>query len=72
LSKEIVSISLAPSSSDFELTAQIFGEEVHVRRFGTDGDVLRARELVSQYRQRLRQPNRLLLRWVAEQIEGEQ
>lgn len=49
MSKEIVSISLAPSSSDFELTAQIFGEKVHVRRFGTDGDVLRARELVSQF-----------------------
>jgi predicted amino acid dehydrogenase len=49
LSKEIVSISLAPSSSDFELTTQIFREEIHVRRFGTDGDMLRARELVLQF-----------------------
>jgi hypothetical protein len=27
----------------------MFGEEIHVRRFGADGDVRRARELVSQF-----------------------
>lgn len=49
MSKEIVSISLAPSRTDFEFATEIFDEKVHVRRFGTDGDVLRARELISQF-----------------------
>ncbi len=49
MTKEIVSVSLGPSSRDYEFTAQMFGEEIHVQRFGTDGDVRRARELVSQF-----------------------
>lgn len=49
MSKEIVSISLGPASRDFEFTTRVFGEEVHVRRFGVDGDVHRARNLVSQF-----------------------
>jgi predicted amino acid dehydrogenase len=47
--KEIVSVSLGPSSRDYELTTQVFGEEVQVRRLGVDGDVRRARELVAQF-----------------------
>jgi predicted amino acid dehydrogenase len=49
MAKEIVSVSLGPSSRDFEFTTQMFGEEIHVRRFGADGDVHRARELVAQF-----------------------
>ncbi len=47
--KAIVSISLGPASRDYELTTRMFGTEVHVQRFGTDGDVRRARELVAQF-----------------------
>jgi predicted amino acid dehydrogenase len=49
MTKEIVSISLGPACRDFEITTQMFGEEIHVRRLGTDGDVHRARELVSHF-----------------------
>jgi hypothetical protein len=45
MTKEIVSISLGPSGRDYEFTTQMFGEEIHVRRFGADGDVRRAQEL---------------------------
>ena len=47
--KEVVSVSLGPSSRDYEFITQMFGQEVHVRRLGTDGDVRRARELVAQF-----------------------
>ncbi|MFX1266049.1 MAG: serine carboxypeptidase, partial [Promethearchaeota archaeon] len=49
MAKEIVSVSLGPSSRDFELCTQMFGEDVHLRRFGTDGNVHRAQTLVSQF-----------------------
>jgi predicted amino acid dehydrogenase len=49
VTKEIVSVSLGPSSRDYEFTTLMFGEEVHVRRSGTDGDVRRAREMVAQF-----------------------
>jgi predicted amino acid dehydrogenase len=49
MTKEIVSVSLGPSSRDYELSTQVFGEEVHVRRLGVDGDVRRARDLVAQF-----------------------
>jgi predicted amino acid dehydrogenase len=49
VTKEIVSVSLGPSGRDFEFTTQMFGEEIHVRRYGADGDVHRARELVAQF-----------------------
>ncbi len=49
MTKEIVSISLGPSGRDYEFTTQMFGEEIHVRRFGADGDVRRAHELVAQF-----------------------
>ncbi len=49
MTKEIVSVSLGPSSRDYEFTTQVFGEQVHVRRFGVDGDVRRARDLVTQF-----------------------
>jgi predicted amino acid dehydrogenase len=49
MTKEIVSVSLGPSSRDFEFTTEIFGEQIHVRRFGADGDIARARDLVAQF-----------------------
>jgi predicted amino acid dehydrogenase len=49
MTKEIVSVSLGPSSRDFEFTTRMFDEAVHVRRFGADGDVRRARDLVAQF-----------------------
>jgi predicted amino acid dehydrogenase len=49
MTKEIVSISLGPSSRDYQFTTQMFGEEVRVRRYGADGDLRRARELVAQF-----------------------
>ena len=49
MTKAIVSVSLSPSSRDYTFTTELFGEEVHVRRYGTDGDVHQARELVAQF-----------------------
>jgi predicted amino acid dehydrogenase len=49
MTKEIVSVSLGPSSRDYAFTTQVFGEEVHVRRLGVDGDLRRARDLVAQF-----------------------
>lgn len=49
MTKEIVSISLGPVSRNYEFTTRMFGEEVHVRRLGTDGDVSLARDLVAQF-----------------------
>ena len=49
MTKEIVGVSLGPSSRDYAFTTELFGEEVHVRRHGADGDVRRARELVAQF-----------------------
>ncbi len=49
MTKEILSVSLGPSSRDYEFTTRMFGEEIRIRCFGTDGDVPRARELVSQF-----------------------
>lgn len=49
MSKEIVSISLGPAIRDYELSTQMLGEEFRVRRFGVDGDVQRARDLVAQF-----------------------
>ena len=49
MTKEIVSVSLSPSVRDYTFTTELFGEEVHVQRLGTDGDVKRARELVAKF-----------------------
>ncbi len=47
--KEIISVSLGPSSRNYEFRTQMFGEEIRVRRFGADGDVAAARELVARF-----------------------
>jgi predicted amino acid dehydrogenase len=49
MTKEIVSVSLGSSNRDYEFTTRLFGEDVHVRRWGTNGDLDRARDLVSQF-----------------------
>ncbi|MCL7451512.1 MAG: serine carboxypeptidase, partial [Anaerolineae bacterium] len=49
MGKEIVSVSLGPSSRNYEFTTQIFDEPVHVRRVGADGDAGRAAELVAEF-----------------------
>jgi predicted amino acid dehydrogenase len=49
MAKEIVSVSLGPSSRNYEFTTEILNEPIHVRRFGADGDVGRAAELVAQF-----------------------
>jgi len=49
MAKEIVSISLGPASRDYEFRTEMLHHEVRVRRFGSDGDVGRATELVAQY-----------------------
>ncbi len=49
MAKEIASISLGPSSGDYAFNATLWGEEFHVQRLGTDGDVQRARALVAHF-----------------------
>ncbi len=49
MTKEIVSVSLGPSTRDFAFTTKLFGEEVHVRRLGADGSVQQASEMVAQF-----------------------
>ena len=44
MAKEIVSVSLGPSSRDFAFHTEMFGEEIQVQRYGADGDVHRARD----------------------------
>ena len=47
--KTVVSISLGPSSQDFEFTATFLGEKLHVRRVGTDGSTARAAKLLKEW-----------------------
>jgi predicted amino acid dehydrogenase len=49
MTKEIVSVSLGPSSRNYEFTTQILDELIRVRRFGADGDVGRAADLIAQF-----------------------
>src|SRR6266508_3336375 len=47
--KRIVSISLGASQRDYQFTTTVLGQNVEVRRIGTNGDVARARALVREY-----------------------
>jgi predicted amino acid dehydrogenase len=49
MTKEIVSISLGSSHRDYEFKTEIFGEQVRVRRFGADGQLGRAQQLISRF-----------------------
>ena len=46
--KRVVSVSLGSSKRDHEAEVELLGERVHVRRVGTDGDLGRARALISE------------------------
>ena len=50
--KQIVSISLGPAGSDYEFRTEFLGHEFHVRRFGTDGDMVRAGEMMLEWQDR--------------------
>ena len=47
--KEVVSVTLGRSARDYELTTTLLGQQVRVRRIGTDGDVQRAKMLISEF-----------------------
>lgn len=49
MSKKVISISLGLSSEDYHFSTKIFDEEVSIKRFGTDGDLDRASELITQF-----------------------
>ncbi|GIV98206.1 MAG: hypothetical protein KatS3mg057_2863 [Herpetosiphonaceae bacterium] len=47
--KRIVSISLGSSQRDYTITTTLLGEQVHVRRIGTNGDIERVAALIREY-----------------------
>ena len=44
--KNVISISLGSSSQDFEFTTRFLGQQLHVRRLGTDGSMAKAVKLL--------------------------
>lgn len=46
--KKVLNISLGSSYRDYDFVLPLFGKEIHVTRFGTNGDVRHARELARQ------------------------
>jgi hypothetical protein len=46
--KEVLGVSLGDSERDFEATAELLGEQVHIRRIGTDGDLDRYVRLLEE------------------------
>lgn len=47
--KRIISISLGSSQRNYQFTTTVLGQNVEVRRIGTDGDVARATALIREY-----------------------
>ncbi|MGK5095084.1 dehydrogenase [Deltaproteobacteria bacterium TL4] len=47
--KEIISISLGPSSNDYEFEIEFLGHDFRIRRFGTDRDEEKAAKLLSHW-----------------------
>lgn len=47
--KRIVSISLGSSENDYKLSTQFLGVDFHIQRFGTDGNVEQAAELMKEW-----------------------
>ena len=47
--KKVVSISLGSSDQDYEFDAQLMGQDIKVKRFGVDGDVDKAVELLKRW-----------------------
>ncbi|CAB1077278.1 FIG00864317: hypothetical protein [Olavius algarvensis Delta 1 endosymbiont] len=44
--KQIVSISLGPSSQDYEFETEFLGQDFNIKRFGTDGDMDKAARMM--------------------------
>ena len=44
--KQIVSISLGPSSKDYEFDSEFLGQDFNIKRFGTDGDMDKAARML--------------------------
>ena len=47
--KQIVNISLGPNTDDYELKGKFLGHNFYIRRFGTDGDLEKAEDLLLQW-----------------------
>ena len=47
--KRIVSISLGSSKRDYEFTTTLLGQEINVKRLGTDGNVQQLEALLREY-----------------------
>jgi hypothetical protein len=47
--KRVLGVSLGSPERDFEVSASLLGEEVQIRRIGTDGDAGRFAQLLRQY-----------------------
>ena len=44
--KQIVSISLGPSSKDYEFETEFLGQNFNIKRFGADGDMDKAARML--------------------------
>lgn len=47
--KIVVNISLGPSKDDYDFKTRFMGQDFHVMRFGTDGDMERAADLLTEW-----------------------
>lgn len=47
--RHVVSVSLGSSKRDHRVTAEFLGEEFHIERIGTDGDLDKAEELIRHF-----------------------
>ena len=47
--KQIVNISLGPDTDDYECKGKFLDHHFYIRRFGTDGDLKKAEDLLRQW-----------------------
>ena len=47
--KQIISISLGPSSGDYEFDTEFLGQDFNIKRFGTDGDIDKTVEMLLKW-----------------------
>ncbi len=50
--KRVINISLGSNRDDYELKTRFLGKEFHIRRFGTDGDLEKAADLLLRWNQK--------------------
>ncbi len=50
--KQIISISLGPSSGDYEFDTEFLGQDFNIKRFGTDGDIDKTVEMLLRWEKR--------------------